>query len=132
MKQLFILPILLLLLGCASTKTGQSIDVRKEVSEWSYDIGSLVLVAKPEYRVPMAAAVAYLDAAESAGSIDLGVISGALAKIESLQSKDSKLGIIGGRLILRRALGDVDIQTPELMKNAGLGLRDGLKQALGQ
>jgi hypothetical protein len=132
MKQLFILPILLLLFGCASTKTGSSIDVRKEVSEWSYDIGSLVLVAKPEYRVPMAAAVAYLDAAENAGSIDLGVISGALAKIESLQSKDSKLGIIGGRLILRRALGDIDIQTPELMKNAGLGLRDGLKQALGQ
>jgi len=131
MKQLFILPILLLLFGCASTPKG-SPDVRKEVSEWAYDIGSLVLVAKPEYRIPMAAAVTYLDAAENAGSIDLGVISAALAKIESLQSKDSKLGIIGGRLILRRALGDVDIQTPELMKNAGLGLRDGLKQALAQ
>lgn len=128
---LLLLSVLQFVTGCASTKNSQ-IDVRKEVADWTGDIGALVLVAKPEYRVPMKAAVAYLDAAESAGSIDLNAISIALSKVESLQSKDSKLGIIGGRLILRRTLGNVQLETPEVIKNAGLGLRDGLKIALGE
>jgi hypothetical protein len=94
-------------------------------------LGELILIAKPEYRVPMEAAVKYLDAAEGAGSIDLGAISAALGKLDAFQSKDSRLGLIGGRLILRRTIGNMELETPETIRNAGLGLRDGLKAALG-
>jgi hypothetical protein len=113
----------------SKTESGK-LDVRAEVAALATEAGALVLVAKPEYRPAVEAAVTYLDAAETAGSIDLGVISGALSKVESLKSKDSRLGIIGGRLILKRALGNVELSAPETIKNAGLGLRDGLKAAL--
>jgi hypothetical protein len=135
MKHLALLAlcILPLLAGCVTSKTtdGQA-DIRKEVALWTQDIGELVLIAKPEYRKPMEAAVLYLDAAESAGSIDLGVITGALSKLDAFQSRDSKLGLVGGRLILRRAVGNLELETPDTIKSAGLGFRDGLKAALGR
>ena len=111
-------------------KSESKMDVRREVASWSGDILAVVLVAKPEYRPAAEAAVAYIDAAEASGGIDLGIITGALAKVPALQSKDSKLGVIGGRLILNRALGNVSLDTPETIQSAGLGLRDGLKTAL--
>jgi hypothetical protein len=60
----------------------------------------------------------------------LGAISAALGKLDAFQSKDSRLGLIGGRLILRRTIGNMELETPETIRNAGLGLRDGLKAAL--
>lgn len=119
----------LIVIGCAHTPNG--VDIRKEVAGWTEDFAALALVAKPEYRPAMEAAVRALDGAEQSGGINLGAITAALLQVDALQSKDSRLGIIGGRLILRRALGNVELETPEAVNNAGLGIRDGLKAALG-
>ncbi len=118
----------LALASCANRPDETSI--RQEVSSWTYDIAELTLVAKPEYRTHMEAAVRMLDSAEGSGGINLNTITAAFSRSSALQSTDSKLAVIGGRLILRRALGNVTLETPESINEAGLGLRDGLKAAL--
>ena len=127
-QYLVLLPVIALI-GCVSAPTGDK--VRTEIGSWTEDFAALALVAKPEYRPAMEAAVRALDSAEGAGGINLSAITSALGQVDALQSRDSKLGIIGGRLILRRALGNVKLDTPQLLNSAGLGLRDGLKAALG-
>ena len=118
-----------LLTSCANT--GEPLNIRQEVALWTQDITELTLIAKPEYRPVMESAVNALTAAEGSGGIDLNAITAALSRASALQSTDSKLGLIGGRLILRRALGNVQLETPDSINQAGLGLRDGLKAALG-
>lgn len=120
------------LAGCATAPDGDTnAKIRREVALWSEDIASLALIAKPEYRPAIEAAVRALDAAETSEGISLNSITAALGQVDSLQSKDSKLALIGGRLLLRRAFGsNLTLETPELINAAGLGLRDGLKAAL--
>jgi len=118
------------IVGCASTPGGPN--VRQEVALWAEDSAVIALIAKPEYRPAMEAAVRSLDSAEQTGGININTITSALTQVDGLQSKDSKLAIFGGRLILRRALGNLQLETPEALNDAGLGLRDGLKAALAQ
>jgi hypothetical protein len=116
------------LLGCATGPNGTNI--RSEVAVWAEDIAVLTLIARPEYRPAIEAAVRALDGAEQAEGINLNTITSALLQTDALQSTDSKLAVIGGRLIFRRALGNATLETPESLNLAGLGLRDGLKSAL--
>jgi hypothetical protein len=53
MKHLLTFALSILLLGCVTTKDGAPPDIRKEVAVWTQDLGELILIAKPEYRVPM-------------------------------------------------------------------------------
>lgn len=130
MKHLLLIPLLALLAGCVTSKQAGGLNVRAEAAGWTADVSALVLAIKPEYKVPMQAVVTYLDAAEGAGSLDLGAISLALSKLPFLQSRDSKIGLIGSRLILRRSVGDLELQTPDTIRDVGLGIRDGLKVAM--
>lgn len=124
-----------LLAGCGTLPPGEDANarVRREVAGWSEDIVALILVAEPKYRPVIEQAVGALDTGlVGDGSLNLSEITSALGRLEQLQSKDSKLALIGGRLVVRRAFGNVELQTPDAIHAAGLGLRDGLKAALGQ
>lgn len=129
---LLLITMLALLCACSTTDTGSDPNarIRTEVAGWTADFATFALIAKPEYRPALEGALRALDSAEGAGGINLDSITAALFHVEGLQSTDSKLALIGGRLILRRAFGGITLETPDAISAAGLGLRDGLKTAL--
>lgn len=133
-QYLVLLPVLGLagLAGCASGPEGSTPDIRQEVAWWADLGGTAALIENPKNEVAIRAAVAYLDAAEAnGGTFTVSTLREVLARFRELQSKDSKLAILGGTAVLRRYAGSIDLQSPDLLRAAGLGLRDGLKAALG-
>jgi hypothetical protein len=117
-----------LLTGCVSPE--KAVDVRKFTEGATSDLAYGMLLYKPESRVAMETMVKYLDSAEASGSIDIGIISTVFENLPFMKSRDSKLGIFGGRVLLRRFTGDVNVDTPEGIKAVALGIRDGLNREL--
>jgi hypothetical protein len=132
MKQLLIGFALLLtaqlFLGCVSAQKGE--DIRKVTTGITADMAYGMLLYKPESRVAMETMVKYLDAAESTGSVDIGTISTVMENLPFLKSRDSRIGIFGARVLLRRLTGDINVDTPEGIRSVAMGIRDGLRAEL--
>lgn len=117
--------------GCAGLPKGTT--VRSEVAYWAQLGGDAALIENPKNAVAIQGAVAYLDAAEAnGGTFTVSTLREVVGRFKELQSKDAKLAILGGTAVIRRYFRTVELQTPELLREAALGLRDGLKAALGQ
>ena len=109
----------------------KNINIRDEVAFWAEIGAEAALLENPRNRVGIAAATAYLDGVErNGGTFTITEVRQALARLKELQSKDARFGILGGSAILRRYVGDIELASPELLKQGALGLRDGLKAAL--
>ena len=118
-----------LLFGCTTIPTGSN--VRAEVAGWVEDTSVILLLVKPEHRIFFGATYKFLEEAESSdGKITLDTVTSVLSQVEIFQSVDSKIALAGGRLILRRTFGNVALETPDVINNVGLGIKDGLKAAL--
>jgi hypothetical protein len=122
-----------LLCGCASTPQQQLnllVADARDVGEFGTRV---VLMERPDFRDELEATVAALKALEATPDpLTVDALVGILAKlpVKQLQTDKAQLYILGGKVIIRRAVGDYQLGTLG-MRPIVQALREGMEEGLG-
>lgn len=132
--------VLCLTTGCQSFRDKTPDQKAAEIQSLAQDAASIggaaALMAQPQYRPAFEAAYVELDRqVNGTAVISLESIRSVLATlpIKELQGKEAALEVQGARIVIRRVLNSQAEQNLHLYTRAiATGIRDGLKEALGQ
>lgn len=123
-----ILPISLLL-ACKST-SGTKIDIRGETAFFAELAAATVIAGDATKRPAVVAIAKEVTRAIEHKTFDVTLMTALVSRMKELQSEDSKVAIIAGKVLLKRYGGNLAIERPQQVELFMLGLQDGLNSAL--
>jgi len=135
MKNIQILLLSLLVVGCSTTKTEKLDHVQKLSYLASYVGTKAALLQNPEYRIAFELAYSNLDNLVTTGTINGPILREILSHlpVKELKGDEAKIAIEGATVLYDITIGNkVSIEAQPYVFAAATGIRNGMKIALGK